>query len=1421
MARSSRRTVITFLASVAVVAAAVGILISRNEDHQSGSVVQPSDLTALAVDWHHTAAAADCAVVGCLDSGLVIGPRALLLDEVDLSFAPTVFRGSFGRAYRSDLASSPGGAGLGGMFGTGWVSVLDSRLSVESTRAVLVTPPTSDRVVGLGRLDGTPTALWGSGELWQFDTGARIVRIESPTGRTMEVGWDGDSLSTISFEGGQEFQVTTDADSRITEVAGSDGRTVAYRYVDGRLAGVTTPSGESTYSYDGDGLLESASTPSGVTEVAYDDVGHVSELSTGATRSLEVSGTVPTVTVHESQRDSTSVYEFDPDGRLVRAVADGAQVLARSFDDSDRLVQSDAPGEHVEISYDGGGRVSRVVENGAATGYVYDSLSRTVQVTAADGGVTAYGYEGSSALPSSVTDPVGAVTELSYDDGRLAKVVDPDGVAQRYRYDDTGDLVAVTDGGGAETTFEYDEAGRVVGSATPEGARSQASFDDAGRVEVAGAPDGTRTAFSYNTAGQPTAVISPEGVSSFAYDEDGQLAAQTDPTGARVDYGYTDGDVTAVGVTPSGSSGSLAVALTGDDYGGFSARGPGGETRVVAYSDGRPSEIDLPGGRRESLSYDAGGRMTEVRIDGVLAASYAYDPIGRLVRSEDGDGLVEERSYDPAGRLIEIRYPDGTAWSATWSLGGRIESVTDPEGRQTTWSYDDAGRVDAMTSPMGSTVQVQHDDDGRVTGLTEQRGVSWAFRYDAGGRLATADTPAGPVDYEWDRAGRLVSRVDSGGEQSRWLYDDHGRLYNVKLPGEHNDLDWRYDSFGNVSGWEQGDQRWEVERDDAGRPVSVDPPDEGDDYTIGWDDAGNPVELRYGDTIEQRSFDALGRVVEASYGDDDTFEYRSEGRTTDIVDQGDDGSDPIVRYERDDRGRVVHVQWGSDDDEQVRAQWDYAGRPVTISNGDHETTVIRDDDGRPTQVQLDGDTTLTARYEDGQIASIATPDEDLLDLDYDDGRVSQAQSEDLAVTFDAQGRPDTFRTSGDDGQFRYADDGTVTGLQYGEDLTTATPGPDGLDTAGDAGNILQDVFEPDGTFRGLPAADSVPQFTYLDGLPDEFTPAGLTPTSPEEQVAQTVAAIDVTVPEPLKLDGSPEEIARAAADEILTTPLALPVHPASTALVALFNDEGDPTEAFSPLDGPVWDGLLGGIVDRQDTTGAFDWVTAQITNLADWTTAALSTVARSVINSFTDPVTLITGVSVIALSAACVFGPFTCPLLALKAIDAGAFLVPALVTAFTSEQSLADIAVETVIAVAVATAITLSFELLLPTLASVPVEAEVELEEAAWGASRSVQNNRANAALEAALADDPALAVRLEELSPGAAEAVSRNGGRATPDGFTWHHAHSSTVDGRIGVMQLVPTEVHAPGSAFQELLHPGGIGGYTEWAIPRGAPTN
>jgi len=118
---------------------------------------------------------------------------------------------------------------------------------------------------------------------------------------------------------------------------------------------------------------------------------------------------------------------------------------------------------------------------------------------------------------------------------------------------------------------------------------------------------------------------------------------------------------------------------------------------------------------------------------------------------------------------------------------------------------------------------------------------------------------------------------------------------------------------------------------------------------------------------------------------------------------------------------------------------------------------------------------------------------------------------------------------------------------------------------------------------------------------------------------------------------------------------------------------------------------------------------------------------------------------------------------------------------------------------------------------------EKALDPADYGNSRDVHFRRANETLDAAMRQDRDLCDLIEDLSPGAGVLVCSYRGRRTPAEHTWEHASTATAFGEPGVLRLVPTSQHTPGSAFWRILHPdpGAAGGYSEWAIPAGAPPN
>ncbi|MDJ1114605.1 HNH endonuclease [Microbacterium dauci] len=109
---------------------------------------------------------------------------------------------------------------------------------------------------------------------------------------------------------------------------------------------------------------------------------------------------------------------------------------------------------------------------------------------------------------------------------------------------------------------------------------------------------------------------------------------------------------------------------------------------------------------------------------------------------------------------------------------------------------------------------------------------------------------------------------------------------------------------------------------------------------------------------------------------------------------------------------------------------------------------------------------------------------------------------------------------------------------------------------------------------------------------------------------------------------------------------------------------------------------------------------------------------------------------------------------------------------------------------------------------------QMQLDPDDWARSRSVHFNRSNADLDAAMQADPDFRAAMEAMSPGISDRVTRPGGRQNPnpEDFIWHHAHPNTVGGQNGVMQLVPTYQHTPGSDFWSTLHPGNRGGFAIW---------
>jgi len=102
---------------------------------------------------------------------------------------------------------------------------------------------------------------------------------------------------------------------------------------------------------------------------------------------------------------------------------------------------------------------------------------------------------------------------------------------------------------------------------------------------------------------------------------------------------------------------------------------------------------------------------------------------------------------------------------------------------------------------------------------------------------------------------------------------------------------------------------------------------------------------------------------------------------------------------------------------------------------------------------------------------------------------------------------------------------------------------------------------------------------------------------------------------------------------------------------------------------------------------------------------------------------------------------------------------------------------------------------------------ETRLNPASYpGVRRAIHFQEANEALLTAMESDAQMAQAMRQGGVSLERTATGLAPRQPPAGWTWHHAQEP------GVMQLVPRAQHGPGSIFQDVLHPGGSGGYARW---------
>ncbi|MCE9573340.1 MAG: FG-GAP-like repeat-containing protein [Deltaproteobacteria bacterium] len=339
---------------------------------------------------------------------------------------------------------------------------------------------------------------------------------------------------------------------------------------------------------------------------------------------------------------------------------------------------------------------------------------------------------------SDVTDPIGAVSHVTYDGlGRVtAMAQNAQPPHQRYVYDWTAPR---------PRTFSY--------------------VFDGEASELAAKKDQWQQADTYVGWRHSVTVADSTGEALYS-------AAQLDANQWLVS-GWKRKD----------ARGRVTEILDGFTSTGLPVAPPTGLRRQQVHYDAldRPIEQILPGGARTLTTHRAFEQT--VQADGLGPVTSRVDGLGRVTHTERAlEDRVEsvDATYDAAGRILamELQRPAGVTIAPcttdpthvrvvhcfTYDSFGRLVEADDPDIGLRQLSYDDGGRLIRHVNGAGQGITLSYDRGGRLIKRLADDGTQYEYGYDVGaagenvaGRLAWVKEPTGRVDLGYDALGRNTS----------------------------------------------------------------------------------------------------------------------------------------------------------------------------------------------------------------------------------------------------------------------------------------------------------------------------------------------------------------------------------------------------------------------------------------------------------------------------------------------------------------------------------------------------------------------------------------------------------------------------------------------------------------------------------------
>ena len=528
---------------------------------------------------------------------------------------------------------------------------------------------------------------------------------------------------------------------------------------------------------------------------------------------------------------------------------------------------------------------------------------------------------------------VGAATASHFDYDALGRLVIVDGprtdvtdvtTLEYYSANDAdvgkrGNLALVTDALGHATAITaYNAHGQPLTIVDPNGRKTKLTYDARQRL-TASDVNGELSTFAYDDVGQLIEAALPDGSHvSYAYDDAHRLVSMTDNLGNHVDY-----TLDLAGNRVKEEVFDAANALSLERRRGYDALNrlvsemgsAGQKTSYTLDAEGNVTAVTDPLGRTATTAYDALNRAVALTMpkptvtDPAAVMNKGYDGRSNVASVSDPRGITTTYTLDAFDRVRTAVSADAGAVTRTYDAAGNLLSVTDAKGRTTSMTYDAGNRLKTITYEGATgaalkTVTIGYDEGtgaiGRLTSTTETAAngavlATVAYAYDLMGRLTQESRDQGvklTTSYEYAPATGLLSLVTyPSGRSLSYTYDALGRVraIDTKAPvadgGATTTLvaNVSYEPFGPVKAFTLGNgQSVKRPHDKDGRVASYTLGDA--QLTVTYDDGGRITKIA--DPAKPTSaltygYDDLDRLVQATVPSGDwAYAYDLNGNRT-------------------------------------------------------------------------------------------------------------------------------------------------------------------------------------------------------------------------------------------------------------------------------------------------------------------------------------------------------------------------------------------------------------------------------------------------------------------------------------------------------------------------------------------------------------